>query len=406
MHALRGWNIPFPSFNDTLLSSDVPFRQSLSRSGFGFVAYNLSVFAVDALNSHSSYRGAQIYWGQRPSFLNSTVAFLTSDWPASLLADGQLQVSVAANYSTWQPYAKNAISLNGLALYHTAFDRRVEMKLGYVANSMEFVGTFIGGNLASPFGVSASIPYELGMSLTGQPAPTIRAKINLSQNSYWQSAVQRSLSPTAASVFDAVSANPTGFRLRVSGWDALYLNELGYRVRPTSNARSAWLRAGALYNNSRYYNYSDMGYDRNHALYALADLQMLQRDPIAAPAQGVYLGVSAMSAPSALNVFSRNFEFRGYAIGMSDRRPADMISVVVNRNEISGHIAAATNATSHLTGRRAHTDARTITASYTAKIRPGVSGTVGIAHTDHPSINHFGKSREALNVLSSLYVAY
>jgi porin len=62
------------------------------------------------------------------------------------------------NFDTWEPGGPNASSLATLSYYQTVLNKQVELKVGYMANVVEYWGPFLAGNLASSiFGPSGSI---------------------------------------------------------------------------------------------------------------------------------------------------------------------------------------------------------------------------------------------------------
>ena len=61
---LKGWDIPYPSTQDTILGDKGGFRTSLADAGFGFSGYIASGFQYDLLQNDRGYRGRQLYNGQ------------------------------------------------------------------------------------------------------------------------------------------------------------------------------------------------------------------------------------------------------------------------------------------------------------------------------------------------------
>ena len=86
MSGVKGWNIGFPSFGDTLLQDYGGWRSSLASAGIGLIEYNSERFQVNLLDTPREsprfkpcYESSQVYWGQKPSFSNTTVIVLTYD---------------------------------------------------------------------------------------------------------------------------------------------------------------------------------------------------------------------------------------------------------------------------------------------------------------------------------------
>ncbi len=97
---VKGWNIGFPSFGDTLLQNYGGWRSSLASAGFGLIEYNLTRFQANVLETpregpryNPFYESRQNYWGQKPSFNNFSVLVLTYDLTRFGVPDGQLQYS-------------------------------------------------------------------------------------------------------------------------------------------------------------------------------------------------------------------------------------------------------------------------------------------------------------------------
>ena len=95
---------------------------------------------------------------------------LTYDLSRYGIPDGQIVLGGIYNFDTWAPGGPNALSVATLSYYQTFLNKLVELKIGYLANAVEFWGPFLAGNLAaSIFGPSATIPVELGINaLPGQ----------------------------------------------------------------------------------------------------------------------------------------------------------------------------------------------------------------------------------------------
>lgn len=406
---LKGWNIPFPSFGDTITQDVGGWRSKLAEYGIGLIEYNATLGAVNMLDTPRSNRGTQAYWGQSPSVSDTSIIFMTVDMGHYGIPNGQFQVSGAITRSTWENYLPTNNTLNRLAYYQGLFDNRVELLIGYVGNGTAFVGPFVGGNLASPFGQSASIPYELGLSNTPAVAPTAQIKVNFTPNFYDQFAIQRSLPPTANSFLTNSQVNPTGFDFDVPGGKALYVNEAGYKRAAAPDNPYTWVRGGALYNTSQYVDYSRPGKtDTNTGAYFLADRQILQFDP-SSPAtayRGLYAGVSAMWAAPSTNAITQYYEGRLYIISPFASRPKDQFGLVYNHQEFSPYLADMINRSSGLTGNFAQHFSNTITATYTYNVIPGLYLTGGVAYTDHPSLQFIKGEGSSLTFLGSIFSVF
>lgn len=400
---LKGWDIPFPSFGDTLLQDVGGFRTTLAKYGIGVLDWNLIIMSVNMLNTPRQSNGIQTYWGQRFSVFAGTIAYVTVDMGHYGIPGGQFQISGQFDRSSWQPFIPSSFALNGLSYYQSLFDSKLELIVGYVVNNTSFVGTALGSNLASPFGPSASIPAELGLSFPPATAPTAEVKINIG-SFYNQAAVQRSLPPASNHVLASVQLNPTGFKLKVDNAKALVIDEVGYKHLATPERSYLWARLGAMYNNSPFADFSQSGKTAdNFGSYLLVDRQIWRLAPSASETayRGLYLGVSAEYAAPKTNVVSQYYEARAYVLGPFHSRPKDQIGLVYFHQVFSRYLRDA----SERSGLLARSWSNTITPSYTLRILSGLYGTVSVSFTDHPSFVYVPNEDSALLFQASLYIA-
>jgi porin len=426
----KGWDMPFPSFGDTLLQDYGGFRTALASYGFGIIHFNIDLFQWNMLNTPSKVpvnfphctsalgtacAGSQLYFGQRPSIWNTGTTYLTYDLSRWGIPDGQFQIAASASLTGDQAFQPVTYSFSTVAWYQTLFNKQLEIKAGINFNSQEFIGSAVGGNFANPFGGAASIPVELGQSAAGTPAPTFRVTWHMTDTVYNEFAVQRSLpvnGPTGNPLYDAVHSNRTGlqFNSPVPGTRVLYMDELGYKNEATPGGPANWARFGVMYNTSDFKDLSKVLTDPtatisgNSAMYFYADRQIWQQAPSSPQTayRGLYAGVAAMYTPPQTAAFSQYYEGRLYWVGPFDPRPTDMVALVYFHNAISSYVADATNHYSALTGIYGRSATNTISLSYTAHLMPGAYATVGIQYTDHPSITYFKSEGSALNFLASI----
>jgi porin len=407
-YRVKGWDIPFPSYQDTILQDYGGWRSTLAKYGFGFTAFDFASNATNLLNTPRSNNGQQAYWGQRPSYLNTTYLWLTYDMSQYGIPDGQIVAVGNWDRSTWQPYVVDTLQLSQLSYYQTLFNKRVELKIGYTFNNFDFVGSSVGQNFASPFGSAALVPVEVGLAAGPSSQPTARVTFHITDTFYNEFAVARSVSPTANALLSDRNANPTGIHFGVPGGRALFIDEVGYKQAAAPGVSGTWLRGGAIYNTSLYHNYATGGQSKNYGLYALADQQIVQVDPSSPDSayRGIYIGASAMYAPPSTTIFSQYYEVRLYARGLFKGREKDQVSLVYARNVISSSFAALTNSAAAATGVYARHSTNTITASYTARVFPGVYATLGLSYTDNPSVTYLPKEGSSLNVLAGLFAIF
>jgi porin len=405
-YGLHGWNIPYPSFGDTLLQDAGGFRTELAKYGIGFISWNTTQFAINMLNTPTTNNGTQAYWGQRFGVTNTFSPWLTYDLSQFGIPDGQIQLSGIFVKSSWQPYLADTATLARLSYYQTFLDKKLEMDIGIMGNGGSFIGINVGGMIQSPFGPNASIPTELGLASTSVVQPTAWFNYHITDSWYDTFAVMRSLSPTPSVLIDEQAKNPTGFDLSEQGANAIYLNELGYKTAASPDRLMTWVRGGAIYNSSLYHDFATGGMSTKNGFYLLADQQILQLAPGSAPGRGLYVGASAMYTPPETSIFSQYYEARLYGVGLLDARPRDFVSLVYSHNEISKFAANPINLTAALTGTFAQYNTNSLVASYTMRVTAGLYVTAGVNYTDHPSFTFIPKEGSALNFLASAFLAF
>jgi porin len=430
LYNFKGWNIPFPSYSDSLLQDYGGIRSTLATYGFGFIFVGDTLFERNMLSGPSVTpsnfprcttplggvcSGGQAYFGQKPSVFTAGTGFLTYDLSRWGIPDGQLVVGGQYGWTSDQGFSPNFYGFKNLSWYQTLFDKKVEIKIGIVPTALEWTGSTVGGNWANPFGSAASIPVELGQSSADIATPMARVTWHITDKLYDEIMVQRSLpvnGPTGNPIYDEVSSNPISIRFSspIPGTRELYMDEFGYKQVATPGIYQTWLRFGALYNTSEFKDLSKLLIDptatRSGAggFYFYADRQIWQQDPFSPSSayRGIYAGMAAMYAPPEVAAFSQYYEARAYWYGPFDSRPTDMLSLVYFHNVVSHYLADATNLTASQTGIYGRNSTNTVTVSYTAHISPGIYGTVGLQYTDHPSIQYFQSEGSSLNFLGSL----
>ncbi|WP_081074236.1 carbohydrate porin [Burkholderia diffusa] len=449
-YGVKGWNFPFPSAADSLIQDAGGFRSALAEYGFGFLNFNVTVGGVNAggtphgvpdssfvpslgrslpypecsVSSGPICRGGQTYFGQRPSYYNVSLAYLTYDTSRWGIPDGQIVLGATKVNSSYQDYFPTTdLGLMGLSWYQTLFNKRLELKVGYTTNNQEFVGTYVGGSFANPFGPTASVPVQLGMSIGPTPTPSIRATVHLTSEIYNSTAVQRSLpinGRTGNPIKDELDSNPSGFKLRVPNAGTLYINELGYKNDAAPNRPHNWVRAGVMYNTSEFRDYSRFSANPaattngSWGIYVLGDRQLWQQAPGSpySAYRGLYAGLSYMYAPPKNVVFSQYLEGRLYWIGPFDSRPTDMLSFVYSHNRMSGYLVNTVNSTTAPLADqgypvpRAARSSNSYSLSYLAHITPGLYASLAGNYTDKPSFQYFAGQGSAWTVQLALTTVF
>jgi len=432
--AYKGWNIPAPSFADTVTQDDGGMRSTLAKYGIGFIDVNISGFGDNLLNYPTSGVGPrnlpsgtsdQQYWGQRPSLANYSEFQFTYDLTQYGIPDGQFQFGASISGSTWEHALADRVDFKGVSWYQTLFNKAVELHFGYFQLGNEFVGIFVGGNYANTLGPSSFIPQELGMTLAPANSPAVRVTWNITDVVYEEFAIARSLgiclkpgtnkTCTGDVFYDDAYNNPTATRFSVPNGDALYIDEVGYKQEAAPGVLKTWFRVGGEYNSSEFNNFS-LATPRNvftpgieqgsFAIWALADRQLWQTEPDSAKTayKGIYGGVTYEYAPPQSNTYSQYYEGRFYGIGIFLSRPTDLTSIVYSHNDFSKIIADDTNEAAALlhSGLYAQRFNNALTVSHLFHVMPGVWWGVGASYTDHPSFTYTAPEGHDFAVVSSL----
>ena len=431
IYGVKGWDISFPSFSDTLTQDFGGWRSTMASAGFGVMEYNITRFQSNMLDTprqgptfNRFYGSSQTYWGQQPSFSNMSILNLTYDLGRFGIPDGQLQLAGVNAYATWQSFIPDASAVSVLAYYQTLFDRRFEVKFGILPNQGEFVGQSVGGAFATTQGPSGSIISQLGMPALPVATPSFRVTGHLTDTVYNEAAVIRSLvvnGVTGNTFFDTIALNPSNLRWNVNtssysptaeigapGTRALFVDEIGYKREATPTLLYSWVRFGAMYNDSTFHDYSKSvaagglvrgpigpTIDGDSGFYFLADQQITQFTPDSpsSASRGIYIGGTAMYAPPQTTAVTQYYEGRLYSKGPFDSRPTDLVSLVVYRQVNSPYLVANLD-TMNAQGTYGARDSWSATVSYLAHLMPGVHLGFGLNYTTHPSgASFFGPSK-------------
>lgn len=381
-HDFKGWITPTPSARDTITRDAGGWRSTLADAGFGLLFYSVNVGAYDFAQAGKNTPGT-LYNGERPMLQASNqTGVLTYDLGRVGLEGGQLIAIANVSSNTFQSKdGINGMRLKGAYWYQPLWHGKAEFELGMITNANDYIGTNVGGSLASgALGPQSSIPVETGMSYAQYDAPTASIKINWTKNLYTRSAIQRSISPKGGTTES--NANPIGVTFSVAGAKPLFIQEIGYRINATPGVKSFWLRGGGFYNTSDYALLLGGGTHHNHSGYIAADAQLTQPDHDT-PAHGLYVGATFEAAASDVNLIDRYIEGRIYLKAPFHARPHDMASFVITSSHYSRD-ARDHAATPDLTPFAA---TQTYTGSYSFQIMHGLYVQPGFSVLVHPVYN-------------------
>jgi porin len=375
-----GGEAAMPPYTDNLIDVHSRFRQAMLRKGLAFRVNTGPGYTQNVLNAPVS-PDDQVYTGQRAFESMWAQPILAWDMRQFGLHRAQLYMGGVWQWVSWNPAGPKTIQLWALYFYKELARDRVEVKTGYIAHNMNFVGLFVGGSTATGSqGVYAVLPFEAGMSYYPLTAPAFDLKIRGPRSTYWKGAAQRSIDPQGGPI--EIARNHTGFRFDPHGDKLVTINELGYQRAAGRDAHESWFRAGYIGNSSGFSNAATGRVEKgNHCAYVLMDGEVWQTD-VEHPERGLYLGASYMTVPDTKNAYARYYEARLYKNAPFRRRPTDVASVVASRTDYSPVF------TNNLVaqGQTVWRAGTTLTASYSVHTSPGSYVGVGLGYLNGPAI--------------------
>jgi len=376
----RGGDAAMPPFADSVVDVNSGFRRALLSKGMALRLISQNQYAQNVLRAPAA-ADQQVFVGDRPFGAALAHLILTSDLRQLGLHHAQLHVSGVWNWASWEPAGPKAFELWSLNLYKEFGRDRVEMKVGYNSNELEFVGMQVGGSTASGVqGVYAVLPYEVGMAFFPLTAPQLNVLVHGPAHTYVKSGLQRSLDPGGGPATEA--RNHSGLRFDPKGDKMLLLDEAGYRRASSATGGETWFRAGYLHNSTLYTDVANGKMEPgNHAAFALMDYQLRKPDPLK-PWQGLYIGGSAMTAASKFNPYDRYFEARLYQMAPFRKRPGDVASILSTYTEHSKYFTDALVAKGNTVWR----NSASVTGSYNVHLAPGNYLSAGLSYIHGPAI--------------------
>ncbi|MGY4363216.1 porin [Bradyrhizobium sp. i1.3.6] len=402
----KGLSVNIPGPADTVDRDIGGVRSALAEAGIGYIGWTQNTYTNNLLpDAAKSTIAKQLYNGQNPTYSTVNYMMMVYDLSRYGIPDGQIVIGTEHQAWSWQPGGPDRWGINEIAYYQTLFDRKVELKFGYLRNANEFLGPTVGGNAgANVFGPSSNILYQGGESSNATPTPAVNVKYNFDRNLYTKATIQRSISPDG--VATEVTQNPTGLDWSTPNTGVLFMDETGYQAKAAPGSFETWVRAGVGVNNSRYTNLALPKQPRaneNNFYYVAGDRQLWQSDPQGLVSRGFYGGFSVMGAPPDLNKVAQYYELRFYVKGPFDWRPTDQISLVATRTVWSNIAVQSALAAGNLV----HSDSKAISATYSAHLAPGVYANIGLSYIDHPtSITYLPQTGHALNFSASTSIFF
>jgi porin len=409
----KGWSSNVPVFQDSLLMDIGGWRSKLAEAGIGFLAYQGFVFADNMLKApRGNPDGSQAFWGQKPSAYSSTWAVLTIDTGTVFgIPGGQIQIAPDFYRSTMQAYFADAVTLSAAYWRQNIFNGQGVVAFGLMNLAQDIVGASIGGSLFSPFGTQTSVAPTHGAANSPINQPAVEVTWNFTDKIYTIGAVGRGSNP--AGTLADLANNPAQVNPFPSGTGehTVALNEWGYKQQSGLNTPYVWARVGGIYSNSSYTDFTELatkGSTDTKAMWALVDYQISQFEPTspAAAYRGMYVGASFNYGPPESTLFTKYYEARFYIKGPWESRPGDQFSLSYSHIDVSKDYVNYIDGLSPLTGTFAPAGVNNVTATYTARLRPGVYLTGGVGYTDKPAISYRQDTGSAFNFLSSLSLVF
>jgi porin len=388
-----GGDAAMPPFSDSVIAVDSGFRRALFDKGLAFRVILGPQYTQNMLDAPVP-ANQQVYVGQRAFESMFVQPILSADLRQLHLQHAQLYMGGVWNWVSWNPAGPKSLQLWALYFYKEFGKDRLEVKAGYIANNMNFVGLFVGGSTATGAqGVYAVLPYEAGMSYFPLTAPSLNVRIRGPQNTYIKTAAQRSFDPNGGPA--EVARNHTGFRFIAHGEKLVLINEAGYLRSARANTHEAWFRAGIIYNTTPYHNEATgQSQSGNYCAYSLMDYQLLKSSR-EQPKQGLYAGGSYMSVPETMNPYARYYEARLYKKAPVRSRPDDVLSAVASHTIYSkiftGKLVSE--------GKTVWRTGTTVTGSYSLRASRGNYLSLGLSYVAGPAISP--RVPNALNLIAN-----
>ncbi|WP_171456585.1 carbohydrate porin [Acinetobacter lactucae] len=376
----RSSTTPWPSNCATMDPELGGLREKLYNNGWNFRSYAM-LGAMYDVGKQNEEQGAQTYSGQEALLHgNIWLSFLYDLSRLGFNNGATFTFDISTGAASWNEFLPSKTYISELSFFTPFANDRAELKFGMVRAEREFYGVFSGSNVgASALKAESAINIQTGMP-TREPSPYLGLTVyDKNHKLYGKAAIAQSMSP------DGLLANGK-FKEHlfsdVPDAKPLYVTELGYRGRADLGEKSHWLRAGAIYNTSKYQLYDGTGgKDKNYAFYAQSDIQLNQTSE-QIPQLGWYLNFRTNYAPADRNIYNGDVGFSFYKIGPFPSRPADLFSVGVARNWFSDDFRNQLS----LAGQATEEYQTTFSTSYAYAVAQGFYMNIGIAHTDNPTL--------------------
>jgi porin len=366
---------------DPLLGDVGGVRSALADYGIAATIVAGGTQFQNLLDSPTKTNGSQAYIGQKYTAASTEGVFATYDLGHIGLQGAQIIAYGGCSVSSDLSLSGRGCRAFTLSFYDSFFRGRVELSAGILPNDVEFVDTYVGGNLTTgAFGPSAILPVQSGLSQQPGAAPALNLTYHFDANWYEKIGVQRSESPQGL-VQDYSYFNRHGITFSEPDVKELVIDEAGFRQTASADTYSTYIRAGGLYNWTQYTDFSTGGTAANWNAYLLADQQLTRPEPARAY-RGWYGGFTVMESPSNVNVFRSYYEVRLYDIGPFESRPEDQFNIVGTHALFSGDARQFYIEQGVYPPQK---DTSSVTMSYACAVTHSMFIISGLAFTNNPS---------------------
>jgi hypothetical protein len=137
-----GGDAAMPPFSDSVIDVDSEFRHKLFRRGLAFRVITGPQYTQNMLDTPVP-ADEQVYVGQRAFESLFVQPILSADLHQLHLRRAQLYMGGVWNWASWNPAGPKSLQLWALYFYKEIGRDRLEVKAGYIANNMNFVGLFV-----------------------------------------------------------------------------------------------------------------------------------------------------------------------------------------------------------------------------------------------------------------------
>ena len=377
---LQGSDIPMPAFRETVTGDQAAYRQAMLKYGLALRDNSLPSYSINLANAPVA-TDQQYYVGQRPFAKWMSNPMLTWDMKQLHLDHAQFHVGLGFEQESWNKAGPTSVDVSTLYFYKSVAMDRIELKTGYLANNLEFVGIQAGGSLLTGAqGVYAVLPYEAGLSFFPEVTPAFNLKWNAPAHLYIKASLERS--PDAAGAQKTIDRNLGGLRFIPKGEKLVTIAEGGFRQAASGTALWTWLRGGYIHNSTPYTNsVTGTKTSGNYCAFLLGDRQLTRAFGEIA-ANGIYAGASAMIVPASMNTYTQYYEVRAYDEGPFRSRPRDTISLVATHSVYSRDVVKSLIAQ----GKSFWRNSSSITGSYTVRAYRGAYFSMGLSYIAGPAV--------------------